>query len=82
MLQTVWDIGGRQIAKSRKREDPYFWRGHMADAAMALIYRHWPTRKEVSRMAEDEKKIVDKSNKKKIENKKKRRLIGEFPGRR
>lgn len=79
MLQTVWDTEGKKIAKSRKREDPYFFRGHCADGAMALIYRHWPTRKEVSRMAEDEKKALDKRRKKR--DRRKRRLIGAFPQR-
>lgn len=80
MLQVVWDTDGKRIAKSRKREDPYFWRGHMADAAMAVVYRHWPMRKEVSRMAEDEKKVVQRANIGK--DKKKKRLIGAFPSRR
>jgi hypothetical protein len=81
MLQTVWSSEGRKILKSRKRDDPYFWRGHGADAAMALIYRHWPTRKEVSRMSGDEKK-VDKDRRMRKNGKKKRRLIGAFPPRR
>jgi len=78
MLQVVWDIDGKKIAKVRKRDNPYFYRGHLADAAMALIYRHWPTRKEVSRMSEDEKK----ERKRKLRRtSKKRRLIGAFPQR-
>ena len=78
MLQVTWDTDGKKIAKVRKRENPYFYRGHLADAAMALIYRHWPTRKEVSRMSADEKKERKKGLKRKA---RKRRLIGAFPQR-
>ena len=81
MLQTVWDTEGRKILKVRNRDNPYFWRGHMADAGMALIYRHWPTRKEVSRMAEDEKRHHKDSRMRK-KKKKRRGLIGAFPTRR
>ena len=76
MLQTVWDDEGKKIKKVRKRENPYFWRGHCADAAMALIYRHWPSRKEVSRLSEGEKKERSKGIRRKA---RKRRLIGAFP---
>jgi len=81
MLGTVWEDNGRRIKKSHKRDDPYFWRGHAADAVMALVYRHWPTRKEVLRMSEDEKEHTKNANARKDKNKKKR-LIGEFPRRR
>jgi hypothetical protein len=82
MTQVVWDPGGSSIYKVRKREDPYFYRTHASDAAMAFIYRHWPTRVEVSRMADDERKANDEREKRKMRNKAKRkRLIGEFPGR-
>ena len=78
MLQVVWDNEGKKIKKVRKRENPYFFRGHLADAAMALIYRHWPTRKEVSRLSEGEKKERSKGIRRKA---RKRRLIGAFPQR-
>jgi len=80
MLQVVWHPEGQKIAKSRKRDDPYFFRGHLADGAMALIYRHWPTRKEVSRMANDEKREhKNRGNRRKRARNK--RLIGAFPQR-
>jgi hypothetical protein len=78
MLQVVWDNEGKKIKKVRKRENPYFFRGHLADAAMALIYRHWPTRKEVARLSEGEKKERSKGIRRKA---RKRRLIGAFPER-
>lgn len=79
MLQVVWDSDGRKIAKVRKRENPYFYRGHMADAAMALVYRHWPTRKEVARMSKGEKRHVRDNRMRKN---RKKHLIGAFPSRR
>jgi hypothetical protein len=81
-LQTVWDTGGRKILKSRKRDDPYFWRGHVADGAMALVYRHWPTRKEVSRMSDGEKKAKKDNRMRKKRKRENKRLIGAFPSRR
>lgn len=80
LLQVVWESDGRKIAKERHKDNPYFYRGHCVDAAMALIYRHWPTRAEVSRMAADEKKLDEKARTRKMRNRRKR-LIGEFPQR-
>jgi len=81
LLQVVWSPDGKKIAKSRKREDPYFFRGHVIDAAMALVYRHWPTRTEVARMSEDERAERKRSGSRKARARRKR-LIGAFPQRR
>jgi hypothetical protein len=82
MTQVVWEPDGASIHKVRKRDDPYFFRTHASDAAMALIYRHWPTRSEVSRMSEQERKHENEVRARKMKNMKKRkRLIGEFPQR-
>ncbi len=82
MTQVVWNPDGASIQKVRKREDPYFYRTHAADAAMALVYRHWPTRAEVSRMSEGERKHANQIKARKMRSMKKRkRLIGEFPQR-
>lgn len=80
LLQVVWEPDGKRIAKDRNRSNPYFYRGHLADGAMALIYRHWPTRKEVSRMAEDEKRQYNESGRRKARRRSKT-LIGAFPQR-
>jgi len=79
LLQVIWEPEGKRIAKSRKRDDPYFWRGHCADAAMALIYRHWPTRKEVSRMSQGEREHDAEVKRRKMRNRRKKKLIGAFP---
>jgi hypothetical protein len=78
MVEVVWEDGTkRSIKKERKKDRPYFWRTHMADAAMALVNREWPTRKELSRKTEAEKEHERKLALTK-KRRKKRRLIGAF----
>ena len=81
MVEVVWDDNKNKnhIKKEHKRErGPYFWRTHMSDAAMYFIYREWPTRKELSRQTEAEKRHEREKDMRKLR-KKKRRLIGAFP---
>jgi hypothetical protein len=49
---------------------------------MALVYRHWPTRKEVSRMSDGEKKAKKDNRMRKKRKRENKRLIGAFPSRR
>jgi len=82
MAQVVWEPEGSSIKKVRKRDDPYFYRTHAADAAMSLVYRHWPTRSEVSRMSMEEQAHDKGTIARKARNKNKRkRLVGAFPQR-
>ena len=79
LVEVVWKDGTKkEIKKERsKRERPYFWRTHASDAAMYIVSREWPTRKELSRKTEAEqdhdKKMVARRQKRK-----KRRMIGAF----
>jgi len=79
MTQVVWEPEGKHIKKVRSKPDnPYFWRTHMADAVMAIVYRHWPVRAEENRKSEGEKEH-DKRKKERQNRNKKKRLIGAFP---
>jgi hypothetical protein len=79
MTQVIWEPGGKKIAKVRnKPDDPYFWRTHMSDAAMSIVYRHWPVRTEDSRKSEGEMEYERAKEKRQAKNKKKR-LLGAFP---
>ena len=78
MVEVIWeDSERRAIKKVLKREDPYFYRTHAADAAMSIVNREWPTRSEVSRKNQEEldyeEKLAIKRGKKK---RKKRPLLG------
>jgi len=76
LVEVVWEDGGRKnIKKERKNDRPYFWRTHASDAAMAIVNREWPTRKELSRKTEEEKKHDEKMRARK-RGRKRRRLIG------
>lgn len=76
LVEVVWKDGTKhEIKKERKREKPYFWRTHCSDAAMYIISREWPTRKELSRKTGAEKDYDEKRMLRK-RNRKKRRLIG------
>lgn len=79
MVEVIWSDKTRvEIKKERKRDrGPYFWRTHAADAAMSIVNREWPTRKELSRETEDEKKHNKKMDMRRHK-KKKRRMIGAF----
>lgn len=76
-VETVWEPSRQAIKKTTKKDDPYFYRTHAADAAMAIVNREWPTRVELSRKTEEErayeKKMSDRKDKKK-----KKKLIGAF----
>jgi hypothetical protein len=80
LVEVVWEEGSEKtkIKKVRKREKgSYFWRTHAADAAMSIVNREWPTRKELSRQTEAEKehnRKLDMRRKKR----QKRRMIGAF----
>jgi len=43
MKEVVTKADGTKIVKVDKREDPYFWRTHAADALRYFIAREWPT---------------------------------------
>lgn len=78
LVETIWeDSARRAIKKVVKREDPYFFRTHAADAAMSIVNREWPTRTEVSRKTQEEldheEKLAIKRGRKK---RKKRPLLG------
>lgn len=75
MVEVVWDEGKRQIKKVRKKERPYFWRTHAADAAMSIVNREWPTRVEAGRETEEEKKYNEEQRNRKRK-KKQKRLLG------
>lgn len=78
LVEVVWEDGTKTtIKKERKKERPYFWRTHMGDAAMSIVNREWPTRKELSRETEQEKEFKQKMEERK-KMRKKRRMIGEF----
>lgn len=85
MAQVIWEEGGnavtRKIKKVRDRDNPYFFRGHAADALCSLVNREWPTRSEVvaaeDKRDEDEEKRSDSKGKKKKPQKP--RLRGAFP---
>lgn len=78
MVEVIWeDSGRRAIKKIMKREDPYFFRTHAADAAMSIVNREWPTRAEVSRKTDEELSYERKQEHKKNRNRKKK-LIGAF----
>lgn len=80
LVQVVWEDGGttKTIKKSRKRDNPYFWRGHLSDAVMYLTHRMWPVRTDLNRKSKEEQKHDAAVRAKRIKNKKKR-LIGAFP---
>lgn len=79
MVEVVWEEGRTQIKKVRKRDKPYFWRTHAADAAMSIVNREWPTRKESSRETEEEKKYKEQQDlKKRRKRKERKRLLGAF----
>lgn len=82
MVQVVWEDGTsggtKQIKKVRKREDPYFWRGHLSDAIMYLAHRMWPVRTEQNRKSKEEQEYDKELLERKRRNKKKR-LIGAYP---
>jgi hypothetical protein len=78
MVEVIWeDSERRAIKKVLKREDPYFFRTHAADAAMSIVNREWPTRTEVSRKSQEEidyeQKLEQKKGRKK---RRKRKLLG------
>ncbi|HUT87122.1 MAG TPA: hypothetical protein VMX15_03435 [Candidatus Heimdallarchaeota archaeon] len=78
MVEVIWeDSARRAIKKVVKREDPYFFRTHTADAAMSIVNREWPTRTEISRKSEEEQEYERKLEAKKGKKKKRKRpLIG------
>jgi hypothetical protein len=51
MREVVTKEDGSKIVKVGKRENPYFWRTHSSDAAGYFVYREWPVRHEVMKMA-------------------------------
>jgi len=76
LVEVVWaDKAKVEIKKERKHDRPYFWRTHASDAAMSIVNREWPTRKELSRKTQDEKDYDDRIKRRK-RNRKQRRLIG------
>ena len=80
LVEVAWEEGSNRTAikKVRKKvKGPYFFRTHAADAAMSIVNREWPTRKELSRKTEAEKDH-DKKMKMRKRRKKKRRMIGAF----
>lgn len=80
LVEVVWEDGGSNtIKKERKRDKPYFWRTHASDAAMSIVNREWPTRKELSRKTQAEKDHDEKMDGRK-RNRKRRRLIGAIQG--
>ena len=81
LVEVIWSDKSRvEIKKERKRDrGPYFWRTHASDAAMSIVNREWPTRKELSRKTEAEKKYDEDMDKRK-HRRKQRRLIGAIQG--
>ena len=80
LVEVVWEEGSKpkRIKKERKRDrGPYFWRTHASDAAMSIVWREWPTRKELSRKTEAERAYEAKQDRRRRE-RKKRRMIGAF----
>jgi len=78
LVEVIWeDSERRAIKKVSKREDPYFFRTHAADAAMSIVNREWPTRSEVSRKAEEELEL-DRRRDDKKRRKLKKKLVGMF----
>lgn len=79
LVEVVWEDGTKKAIKKVRKKDkgPYFWRTHATDAAMSIVNREWPTRKELSRKTEAEKDH-DKKIKMRKKAKKKRRMIGAF----
>lgn len=78
MVEVIWeDSERRAIKKVLKREDPYFYRTHAADAAMSIVNREWPTRSEVSRKSQEELEHEEKLARRKGKKKRKKRpLLG------
>jgi len=77
MVEVIWeDSARRAIKKVIKREDPYFFRTHAADAAMSIVNREWPTRSELSRKTEEEREYDLKMSEKKRKKKRKKTLLG------
>jgi hypothetical protein len=82
MVEVIWeDSERRAIKKILKRDDPYFFRTHAADAAMSIVNREWPTRVELSRKSEQERDYEEKRRMKKAGKKRrKKRLLGVLEG--
>ncbi|MHC4703698.1 MAG: hypothetical protein ACYTFQ_24320 [Planctomycetota bacterium] len=79
MTSVIWQPEGKHIKKERSKPDnPYFWRTHCADAAMAIVYRHWPMRVEENRKSKGEKEH-DKRKRERQRRNKRKKLIGSFP---
>jgi hypothetical protein len=77
MVEVIWeDSERRAVKKIMKREDPYFFRTHAADAAMSIVNREWPTRSELSRMTEEEQDFERKRDDTKDRKKRKKKLLG------
>jgi hypothetical protein len=74
LTQVVWDelSEGKRIKKVRNPDDPYFYRTHASDALMALVYREWPTKKELVDSTDTGKSLKHKR-------KRKKRLLAMFP---
>jgi hypothetical protein len=79
MVEVVWEEGKKAIKKVRKKDKPYFWRTHAADALMAIVNREWPTRTELSRKTEEEKKH-DEARRYKGRRRRKKKLLGAIGG--
>jgi hypothetical protein len=82
LVQCVWEDSihgsGKKLKKVRKREDPFFWRGHLVDALMYLVHRLWPVRQELSRMDQEQRDYKEFMKRRHVRNQR-RKLIGEFP---
>lgn len=82
LSQTIWQEGGssatQSIKKTRNKLDPYFYRGHAADALCAIVHREWPTRAEVAK-EEDKREQEEKRGKGRMKKKQPPRLRGAFP---
>lgn len=77
LVEVIWeDSERRAVKKVLKREDPYFFRTHAADAAMSIVNREWPTRSELSRKTEEELEFDRKRDAKKDRKKRKKKLLG------